>query len=84
MGHNYRNDSHFDRLDELETGAAIRLTDQYGEVYEYEVYDIQTIAPDETHALEDYEGEHGLALITYTTGGKNRLLVKCRLTSALG
>lgn len=84
VGHNYRNDSHFGRLDELGTGAAVRLTDRYGEVYDYEIYDIQTIAPDETYALEDYEGEHGLALITCTTSGKNRLLVKCRMTSEFG
>ena len=84
VGHNYRDDSHFGRLDELGTGADIRLTDQYGEIYEYEVYDIQTIAPDGVAALDDYEGEHGLALITCTAGGKNRLLVKCRLTSTSG
>lgn len=84
VGHNYRGNSHFGRLDELESGAAVQLTDMYGEVYDYEIYDIQIIAPDEVAALDDYEGEHGLALITCTTGGKNRLLVKCRMTSELG
>ncbi|MCD2492707.1 sortase [Lacrimispora sp. NSJ-141] len=84
VGHNYKNDSHFGWLDELETGAVVRLTDKYGEAYEYVVYGIQIIAPDEINVLEDYEGEHALALITCTASGKNRLVVKCRLTSALG
>lgn len=81
VGHNYLSDTHFGRLDELEEGAAVRLTDKYGEEFEYEVYDIQTIAPDGVAALEDYEGEHGLSMITCTEGGENRLLLKCRLTS---
>lgn len=84
VGHNYRNDSHFGRLDELEAGAVVQLTDMYGEVYDYEIYDIQTIAPDGVAALEDYEGERGLALITCTTGGKNRLLVKCKMINQFG
>ena len=37
----------------LEKGAAVRLTDKYGEDFEYEVYDIQIIAPDGVAALED-------------------------------
>lgn len=39
---------------------------------------METIAPDQVAALDEYEGEYGLTLITCTTGGKNRL-VKCRL-----
>lgn len=46
MGRNCRNDSHFGRLDDLEAGAAMQLTDVYGEVYDYEVCHIQIIAPD--------------------------------------
>lgn len=80
VGHNYQDDSHFGKLDELEAGTAVRLTDMYWEVYDYEIYDIQVIAPDGVAALEVYEGNHGLALITCTTVGENRLLVKCRMT----
>lgn len=71
-------------LDELETGAAVRFTDKYGEVYGYEIYEIQTIAPDAVAALDNYEGDHGLGLITCTEDGKDRLLVKCRMTSEIG
>lgn len=79
VGHNYNSDTHFGRLGELEAGAAVQLTDRAGELYEYEVYAMETIAPDDIDALEDYEGESGLALITCTADGRNRLLVKCRL-----
>lgn len=78
VGHNYRNGTQFGKLDELKTGEAVRLTDVYGDIYEYEVYSMETIAPDQAAALEDFEGEHGLALITCTENGENRLLVKCR------
>lgn len=78
VGHNYRNGSQFGKLDELEAGETVRLMDVYGETYEYEVYSMETIAPNQTAALEDYEGEHALALITCTEDGENRLLVKCK------
>ena len=78
VGHNYQDDSHFGKLDELEVDVLVRLTDDCGEIYDYEVYSMETIAPDQAEALADYEGERSLSLITCTTSGKNRLLVKCR------
>lgn len=78
-GHNYKNDSHFGRLDELENGDTVILMDKWGDEYRYEVYDSETIAPDQIDALEEYEGERALALLTCTQSGKNRLLVRCRL-----
>ena len=78
-GHNYRNDAHFGRLDELKEGDIVLLTDRYGEAFRYEVYDMETIAPDEVSALEDYEGTRALSLLTCTTGGRDRLLVRCRM-----
>ena len=64
-----------------DAGSAVQLTDQYGEVYDYEVYSTETIAPDQIAALEVCVGARGLALIICTDGGKNRLLVKCKLSS---
>ncbi|MDL2234642.1 sortase [Christensenellaceae bacterium OttesenSCG-928-L17] len=78
-GHNYKNDSHFGRLDELEDGDVVTFTDKWGGEYRYEVYDSETIAPDQIAALEEYEGERALALLTCTKNGKSRLLVRCRL-----
>lgn len=84
VGHNYRSGIQFGRLKELKEGEAVRLMDVYGQPYDYEVYSMETISPNETAALEDYEGEHGLALITCTADGKNRLLIRCKRTGGEG
>ena len=76
VGHNYRDDSHFGRLDELEIGSIVRLMDKYGDFTDYEVYDMETVASDQAEALEKYEGEYGLTPITCTAGGESRLLVR--------
>ena len=78
-GHNYKNESHFGRLDEMKNGDTITYTDKWGGVYCYEVYDRETIAPNQIDALEKYEGERALSLLTCTQSGKKRLLVRCRL-----
>lgn len=79
-GHNYRNDSHFGRLDELTVGDIVRLSDKAGYEYSYEVYEIETIGPNEVDAFDDYEGEYSLSLVTCADNGENRLLVRCRQT----
>ncbi|MGI5854391.1 MAG: sortase [Bacillota bacterium] len=77
-GHNYRNDSHFGRLDELAVGDIVRLSDKTGYEYSYEVYETETIGADEVDAFDNYEGEYGLSLVTCANNGENRLLVRCR------
>ena len=77
-GHNNRNKTHFGRLDELKVGSTVVLSDRYGIEYRYEVYGSETIGPNEVEALEEYEGEYGLALVTCADNGENRLLVRCR------
>ena len=37
---------------------------------------METVASDQAEALEKYEGEYGLTLITCTAGGESRLLVR--------
>jgi sortase A len=76
-GHNYKNGAHFGRLDELRVGDTVSLTTPDGQQYAYRVADLQTIAPNYVKALEDYEGESALTLLTCTDRGNNRLLVKC-------
>lgn len=78
VGHNNRNKTHFGHLNELKAGSTVLLSDKYGTEYRYEVYDTETIGPNEVDALEIYEGEYGLALVTCADQGKNRLLVRCR------
>ncbi|MGI6176339.1 MAG: sortase [Christensenellales bacterium] len=77
-GHNNRDKSHFGRLNELQAGSVVVLSDPYGSEYRYEVYGTETIGPNEVEALEIYEGEYGLALVTCTDRGENRLLLRCR------
>lgn len=79
-GHNNRDNSHFGRLDELEVGNIVQLSGPDGIEYRYEVYDVATIGPEDVAALEEYEGDYGLSLITCADKGKNRLLVRCRQT----
>ena len=78
VGHNNRNKTHFGRLNELKAGSIVLLSDKYGAEYRYEVYDTETIGPNEVDALEVYEGEYGLTLVTCADQGKNRLLIRCK------
>ncbi len=83
IGHNYKNGSHFGRLDELSVGSEIYLTDSAtGTRVRYEVYQIKSIAPDAFSALKTYEGDCGLTLMTCKDNGSNRLLVRCEQKEA--
>lgn len=79
-GHNYANGAHFGKLDELEDGDTVMLEASDGTSYCYEVYDNQVVKPDEVEALEKYEGQYALTLMTCTSQGNRRLLVRCKLT----
>jgi len=49
-----------------------------GHKYEYTIYNIEIINPDNTTALYEYEGERALTLLTCTSNGNRRLLVRCK------
>lgn len=76
VGHNYK--KHFGPLQKLEAGQIVKLRDTSGMSYEYEVYELMTIAPHQVEALGEYEGDRALSLLTCTDKGKNRLLIRCR------
>ncbi len=78
-GHNYASGAHFGRLDELKTGDEVTLSLPDGSEYRYSVTGKQKIKPDDTAALDDYEGSHVLTLLTCTNQGNERLLVRCGL-----
>ncbi len=83
IGHNYKNGSHFGRLDELSVGSELYLTDSAtGTRVRYEVYQIKSVAPDAFSALKTYEGDCGLTLMTCKDNGSNRLLVRCEQIEA--
>ena len=79
LGHNYKNGSHFGRLDELKEGAEIRLEDMDGHARVYTVYDTEKISPTDFRALEKSEGESALTLVTCTNSGNSRLVVRCAM-----
>lgn len=72
-GHNY--DSHFGRLKELSIGDSISFTDMDGNVFFYEVAELETLQPNETERLQS--GNWPLSLFTCTYGGRTRYTVRC-------
>jgi len=77
-GHDYANGSIFGQLSKLTEGDIVTLATPY-EAYDYEVYDTQVIKPDDVDALDEYEGDTVLTLLTCTSHGNRRLLVRCSL-----
>lgn len=78
-GHrNYAFGRLFNRLDELEIGDIIRITDVLGNSFEYTVADIQVVEPEDISVLEDTE-EPVLTLVTCTPVfiASHRLIVTC-------
>lgn len=78
-GHNFANGAHFGRLDEFDEGDEVAVSLPDGSVYRYTVYNKQEIKPDDVAALDEVEGDHVLTLMTCTSHGNRRLLVRCTL-----
>ena len=77
VGHNYSNGEHFGKLDLLQAGDLIDLTDLSGRKITYEVYEILVIKPDEVEKLKTVD-IRTLTLITCDTNRNLRLVVKSR------
>lgn len=71
--HNYN--THFGRLKELNYGDKLAFTDMDGNVFAYEVADIEIIQPDQADYLRYCE--YPLSLYTCTIGGQTRLTIRC-------
>lgn len=75
-GHNYRR--HFGPLSRLTPGDRVTFTDADGNVFAYDVAEIQVLKP---AAIEDMVSEEwDLSLFTCTLGGQTRLTVRCERT----
>lgn len=73
-GHNYNR--HFGRLKDLGIGDEIRFTDADGNIFNYQVADLESLPGT---AVEDMEaGEWDMTLFTCTYGGKSRVAIRCR------
>ena len=69
----------FYKLKNLSIGDEIVLTDVYGRICSYQVYQIDKVLPDDLSCLEqETRGEREVTLITCTIGAQKRLIVKAR------
>jgi sortase A len=71
--HNYS--THFGRLKELAVGDEVRFTDMDGNVFEYQVEELEELQP--TDVAEMTEGTWALTMFTCTIGGRTRIAVRC-------
>lgn len=72
--HNYV--SHFGNLKNLRMGDEVRFTDIDGNVFSYQVADMETLLPDAVEEMTDSGWD--LSLFTCTIGGRTRVTVRCK------
>ncbi len=72
-GHNYSR--HFGNLKYLEAGDEVDFTDVLGNVFTYEVVEVETLQP--TAIEEMLDDQWDLTLFTCTIGGRTRVTVRC-------
>ena len=78
-GHDYASGAHFGRLAEFTEGDRITFAAP-DKTYVYEVYETDIIRPDQPEKLDDYLGHTAMTLLTCTSHGNRRLVVRCKLT----
>lgn len=72
-GHNYVN--HFWRLQELALGDTVQFTDVDGNVFVYQMVDIEILNPDQIEEM--CTGDWDMTLFTCTVGGQQRIAIRC-------
>ena len=78
-GHNNLSGIMFGKIKKLENGDIIELTDIQNTTLKYEVFKTYVIDPNDIRCiLPEEENIREVTLITCTTGGKNRFIVKAR------
>ena len=78
-GHNNLNNKMFGKIDKLENGDIIELTDSQMVAVEYQVFDKYIIDPNDINCIFPVEeNTREVTLITCTNRYKNRLVVKAR------
>lgn len=71
--HNYA--SHFGSLKSLHSGDAVTFTDMDGNLFSYQVAELEVLPPQATEEMES--GDWALTLFTCTVGGQSRVTVRC-------
>ena len=80
LGHNYNDGKFFGKLNKIQIGDIIKLTDMYEKTLEYTVYDTFTVSPDNTDCTSQLtDGKTEITLITCTKDFKKRFVVKARI-----
>lgn len=64
----------FSRLRELEIGDKIVITDSENR-FDYIVYDIGVVDPDDTKCFDKIKGDYNLSMVTCTKAGSKRLII---------
>ena len=78
-GHNNLNNKMFGKIDRLENGDIIELTDSQMVTVKYQVFDKYVIDPNDIDCIFPIdENTREITLITCTNRDKNRLVVKAR------
>lgn len=72
--HNYTR--HFGRLSRLKIDDSVVFTDMDGNVYNYKIGNLETLAP--TATAEMIQSDWDLTLYTCTYGGASRITVRCK------
>ena len=78
-GHNYQR--HFGKLNQLNSGDTVIVTDIDGRQYYYEVTYTETIGTYEVDKMD--EGEWDFTVFTCTIGGASRVTVRCELVKTV-
>lgn len=73
--HNYS--THFGNLKDLSAGDEVVFTDISGNVFHYQVAEIEVLQPSATEEMTS--GDWSLTLFTCTVGGQNRVTVRCTM-----
>ena len=74
--HNYN--SHFGNLKNLREGDTATLTDMDGNVFTYEMAELEILQPTDIEGMDS--GEWDLTLFTCTIGGADRITIRCEKT----
>lgn len=69
----------FKNIHKLDSGDAVVLTDENGNIFTYEVYDSYVVEPSDMSVVENTDDERQLTLISCENNGTKRLIVKCRI-----
>ena len=78
-GHNVKKENMFYRLNELQIGDKIYLSDNKNGKWEYIIYDIYKVLPEDTSSLkQDTNNKREITLITCTNYSNHRIIIKAK------